>query len=280
MGHKVNPTGLRLGINRTWDSRWFAARQDYGKLLHEDLKMRDALMERLKAASISRVVIERPHRKCRVTIYAGRPGVIIGKKGADIEKLRQDLAKMTDSDVHLNIVEIRKPEIDAKLIAENIAQQLERRVAFRRAMKRAVQSALRLGADGIRINCAGRLGGTEIARTEWYREGRVPLHTLRADIDYGVATSHTAYGSCGIKVWVFKGEIMEHDPMAVDKKLAEMQDAPAGRPREAREGRPDRDRPDRADRPRRGRGRGRGGDRAGPAVPGADAAPEGDGGEV
>jgi small subunit ribosomal protein S3 len=282
MGHKVNPTGLRLGINRTWDSRWFAARQDYGKLLHEDLKMREALMERLKAAGVSRVVIERPHRKCRVTIYTARPGVIIGKKGADIEKLRQDLAKMTDSDVHLNIVEIRKPEIDAKLIAENIAQQLERRVAFRRAMKRAVQSALRLGAEGIRINCAGRLGGAEIARTEWYREGRVPLHTLRADIDYGFATAATAYGSCGIKVWVFKGEIMEHDPMAVDKKLAELQDAPAGRPREAREGRPDRDRPDRggADRPRRGRGRGRGGDRAGPAVPGAEVAPEGDGGEA
>ncbi|MFZ1988897.1 MAG: 30S ribosomal protein S3 [Alphaproteobacteria bacterium] len=281
MGHKVNPTGLRLGINRTWDSRWFAARQDYGKLLHEDLKMREMLMERLKAAGVSRVVIERPHRKCRVTIYTARPGVIIGKKGADIEKLRLDLAKMTDSDVHLNIVEVRKPEIDAKLVAENIAQQLERRVAFRRAMKRAVQSALRLGAEGIQIACAGRLGGAEIARTEGYREGRVPRHTLRADIDYGVATAHTAYGSCGIKVWVFKGEIMEHDPMAVDKKLAEMQEQPAGRPREAREGRPDRDRSERADRPRRGRGRGRGGERAGAgAAPGADAGTDTEGGEA
>ncbi|HXZ69059.1 MAG TPA: 30S ribosomal protein S3, partial [Alphaproteobacteria bacterium] len=226
----------------------------------------------------SRVVIERPHRKCRVTIYTARPGVIIGKKGADIEKLRLDLAKMTDSDVHLNIVEVRKPEIDAKLVAENIAQQLERRVAFRRAMKRAVQSALRLGAEGIQIACGGRLGGAEIARTEAYREGRVPRHTLRADIDYATATANTAYGSCGIKVWVFKGEIMEHDPMAVDKRLAEMQEAPAGRPREAREGRPERERPERAERPRR-RGRGRGGDRGGAA--GADAGGgEGDGSEA
>jgi small subunit ribosomal protein S3 len=256
MGHKVNPIGLRLGINRTWDSRWFAARQEYGKLLHEDLKMRAMLMERLKAAGVSRVIIERPHRKCRVTIHTARPGVIIGKKGADIEKLRQELVKMTTSDVHLNIVEIRKPEIDAKLIAENIAQQLERRVAFRRAMKRAVQSALRLGAGGIRINCAGRLGGAEIARTEWYREGRVPLHTLRADIDFGVATAQTAYGACGIKVWVFRGEILEHDPMAVDKRLAEMQEQPGGRPREQRN-RPDRDRPERRVERTRRRGRAR-----------------------
>jgi small subunit ribosomal protein S3 len=253
MGHKVNPIGLRVGINRTWDSRWFAARQDYGKLLHEDLKMRAAMMERLKAAGVSRVVIERPHRKCRVTIYTARPGVIIGKKGADIEKLRQDLAKMTESEVHLNIVEVRKPEIDAKLIAENIAQQLERRVAFRRAMKRSVQSALRLGASGIQIACGGRLGGAEIARTEAYREGRVPRHTLRADIDYGSATATTAYGACGVKVWVFKGEILEHDPMAVDKRLAEMQEAPTTRPRERER---ERERPDRTDR-RRGRGRGR-----------------------
>jgi small subunit ribosomal protein S3 len=250
MGHKVNPTGLRLGINRTWDSRWFAARQDYGNLLHEDIKMRRFLMDKLKAAGVSRVVIERPHRKCRVTIYTARPGVIIGKKGADIEKLRQSLARMTESDVHLNIVEVRKPEIDAKLIAENIAQQLERRVAFRRAIKRANQSAMRLGAEGIRVNCGGRLGGAEIARTEWYREGRVPLHTLRADIDYGFATANTAYGSVGVKVWVFKGEILEHDPMAVDKRLAEMQEAPTSR----RE-RPERDRPERADRQRRGRQR-------------------------
>jgi small subunit ribosomal protein S3 len=173
-------------------------------------------------------VIERPHKKCRVTIHAARPGLIIGKKGADIEKLRKKLMEMTKSETHLNIVEVRKPEIDATLVAQSIAQQLERRIAFRRAMKRAVQSAMRLGAEGIRINCAGRLGGAEIARMEWYREGRVPLHTLRADVDYGVATAFTTYGTCGVKVWIFKGEIMEHDPMAQDKKMAEVD---AGRPR-------------------------------------------------
>jgi small subunit ribosomal protein S3 len=220
MGHKVNPTGLRLGINRTWDSRWFA-RNDYAKLLHEDLKLRSFLREKLSGAGVSKVIVERPAKKPRVTIHAARPGVVIGKKGSDIEKLRGELGKMTGSDVALNIVEIRKPEIDAKLVAENIAQQLERRVAFRRAMKRAVQSAMRLGAQGIRINCAGRLGGAEIARVEWYREGRVPLHTLRADIDFGTATAKTTYGTCGVKVWVFKGEIMAHDPMAVDRKALE-----------------------------------------------------------
>lgn len=220
MGQKVNPVGLRLGINRTWDSRWFADR-DYGSLLHEDLKIRDYLFNRLRQAGVSRVIIERPAKKARVTIHTARPGVVIGKKGADIEKLRQDLAKMTNSDVNLNIVEIRKPEIDAKLVAENVAQQLERRVAFRRALKRAVQSAMRLGAQGIRITVSGRLGGAEIARTEWYREGRVPLHTLRADVDFGQATAKTTYGTCGVKVWVFKGEILAHDPMAQDKRIAE-----------------------------------------------------------
>ena len=220
MGHKVNPTGLRLGINRTWDSRWFA-KNGYAKQLHEDLKLRDFLREKLSGAGVSKVVVERPAKKPRVTIHAARPGVVIGKKGSDIEKLRLELGKMTGSEVALNIVEIRKPEIDAKLVAENIAQQLERRVAFRRAMKRAVQSAMRLGAQGIRINCAGRLGGAEIARVEWYREGRVPLHTLRADIDFGTATAKTTYGTCGVKVWVFKGEIMAHDPMAVDRKALE-----------------------------------------------------------
>ena len=228
MGQKVNPTGLRLGINRTWDSRWYAGKKEYGKLLQEDIKIREYLSDKLKAAGVSRIVIERPHKKCRVTIHSARPGVVIGKKGADIEKLRGDLAKMTKGEVALNIVEIRKPEIDATLIAENIAQQLERRVAFRRAMKRAVQSAMRLGAGGIRINCSGRLGGAEIARMEWYREGRVPLHTLRADVDYGVATAFTTYGTCGVKVWIFKGEIMEHDPMAQDKRMSE---GDAGRPR-------------------------------------------------
>ena len=223
MGQKVSPIGLRLGINRTWDSRWFAEGDEYGKLLHEDLKIREFIFKELSQAGISKVIIERPAKKCRVTIYSARPGVIIGKKGADIEKLRQKIAKHTASEVNLNIVEVRKPEIDAKLIADNIAQQLERRVAFRRAMKRAVQSAMRLGAGGIRINCAGRLGGAEIARTEWYREGRVPLHTLRADIDYGTSEALTAYGICGMKVWVFKGEIMEHDPMAHERRANEVQ---------------------------------------------------------
>ena len=223
MGHKVNPIGLRLGINRTWDSRWYAKKGEYGQLLHEDLKIREFLEEKLKAAGVSKIVIERPHKKCRVTIHSARPGVVIGKKGADIEKLRSELAKFTASEVVLNIVEIRKPEIDAKLVAESIAQQLERRVAFRRAMKRAVQSAMRLGAGGIRINCGGRLGGAEIARTEWYREGRVPLHTLRGNVDYAEATAHTAYGVCGIKVWIFKGEILGHDPMATDRLMMEAQ---------------------------------------------------------
>jgi small subunit ribosomal protein S3 len=224
MGQKVNPIGLRLGINRTWDSRWFAD-DAYADLLHEDLRIRKYLRQRLQQAGVSRIVIERPAKKARITIHTARPGVVIGKKGADIEKLRSALQAMTTSEVHLNIVEIRKPEIDATLVAENIASQLERRVAFRRAMKRAVQSAMRLGANGIRINCGGRLGGAEIARTEWYREGRVPLHTLRADVDYGEATAKTTYGTCGVKVWVFKGEIMAHDPMAQDKRAQDAQTA-------------------------------------------------------
>ena len=220
MGQKVNPIGLRLGINRTWDSRWYAD-SNYSDLLHEDLAIRKYLRERLQQAGVSRIIIERPAKKARITIHTARPGVVIGKKGADIEKLRRELQKMTGSELHLNIVEIRKPEIDARLVAENISSQLERRVAFRRAMKRAVQSAMRLGALGIRIQCGGRLGGAEIARTEWYREGRVPLHTLRADVDYGEATAKTTYGTCGVKVWVFKGEIMEHDPMAHENRLKE-----------------------------------------------------------
>ncbi|MBM3619987.1 MAG: 30S ribosomal protein S3 [Alphaproteobacteria bacterium] len=223
MGQKVNPIGLRLGINRTWDSRWYAGEGAYARLLHEDIRIRDFLRDRLRQAGVSKIVIERPAKKARVTIHTARPGVVIGKKGADIEKLRAELGKMSQAEVSLNIVEIRKPEIDATLIAENIAQQLERRVAFRRAMKRAVQSAMRLGALGIRINCSGRLGGAEIARMEWYREGRVPLHTLRADVDYGTATGFTTFGTCGVKVWVFKGEIMVHDPMVQDKRLEEAQ---------------------------------------------------------
>jgi small subunit ribosomal protein S3 len=232
MGQKVNPIGLRLGVNRTWDSRWFANSREYGKLLHEDIKIREYLKQELKQAGVAKVLIERPHKKCRVTIFSARPGVVIGKKGADIEKLRKTVASMTGSEVHLNIVEVRKPEIDATLVADNIAQQLERRVAFRRAMKRSVQSAQRMGALGIKITCSGRLGGAEIARTEWYREGRVPLHTLRAEVDYGVATAHTAYGTNGVKVWIFKGEILEHDPMATDKRFSEQQEGGGGnRPR-------------------------------------------------
>jgi len=230
MGQKVNPIGLRLGINRTWDSRWYAD-SNYGDLLHQDIELREFLRKRLgQQAGVSKIVIERPAKKARVTLHTARPGVVIGKKGQDIERLRKDLAKMTNSEVHLNIIEIRKPEIDAQLVADNVAQQLERRVAFRRAMKRAVQSAMRLGAEGIRINCGGRLGGAEIARMEWYREGRVPLHTLRADIDYGESTAKTTYGTCGVKVWIFKGEILAHDPMAQDKRVAEQQ--PTGRGRD------------------------------------------------
>ena len=221
MGQKVNPIGLRLGINRTWDSRWFAD-GDYAKQLHEDFKIREFLKKRLALAGVSRVIVERPAKKARITIHSARPGVVIGKKGQDIDVLKNELQKMTGNEVHLNIVEVRKPELDAQLVAESIAQQLERRVSFRRAMKRSVQSAMRQGAEGIRINC-GRLGGAEIARTEWYREGRVPLHTLRADVDYGISTAHTTYGACGIKVWIFKGEIMAHDPMAQDKRLSDGQ---------------------------------------------------------
>ena len=226
MGQKVNPIGLRLGINRTWDSRWYAAGGAYGGLLHEDLEIREYLKKRLAQAGVARVIIERPAKKARVTIHTARPGVVIGKKGADIEVIRKDLQKMTGNEVHLNIIEIRKPEIDAQLVSENIAQQLERRVAFRRAMKRAVQAAMRLGAEGIRITCSGRLGGAEIARTEWYREGRVPLHTLRADVDYGESRAKTTYGICGVKVWIFKGEILEHDPMAQDKRAGEQSQGP------------------------------------------------------
>ncbi|MGY6706595.1 30S ribosomal protein S3 [Roseinatronobacter sp.] len=232
MGQKVNPIGMRLQVNRTWDSRWFAESKDYGDLLLEDLKIRDFIKDECKAAGVSRVIIERPHKKCRVTIHTARPGVIIGKKGADIETLRKKLANLTSSDLHLNIVEIRKPELDAQLVAESICQQLERRVSFRRAMKRSVQNAMRMGALGIRVNLAGRLGGAEIARTEWYREGRVPLHTLRADIDHAHSEAHTAYGIIGVKVWIFKGEIMEHDPQARDRRHQELQDSGgAQRPR-------------------------------------------------
>ena len=246
MGQKINPVGLRLGINHTWDSRWFADGPDYGRLLHEDIKVRRALKKKLYQAGVSRIIIERPHKKCRITIYAARPGVIIGKKGADIEKLRSDVVALTGGEVHLNIVEIRKPETDAQLVAENIAQQLERRIAFRRAMKRSLQSGMRLGAKGMRIEVSGRLGGAEIARSESYHEGRVPRHTLRADIDYGITEAKTTYGIIGVKVWVFKGEVLDHDPMALDKRLAS-ESGPAGEGGGRERG----DRPDRG--PRRDR---------------------------
>ncbi|MEZ5937690.1 MAG: 30S ribosomal protein S3 [Hyphomonadaceae bacterium] len=217
MGQKINPIGLRLGVNRTADSRWYADSADFGRLLHEDLKIRKYIKDKLKQAGVSKVIIERPHRKCRITVHTARPGMVIGKKGADIDTLRKELSKMVSDEVFVNLVEIRKPEIDANLVAEDVARQLERRVSFRRAMKRAMQTSMRMGALGIRLTVAGRLGGAEIARTEWYREGRVPLHTLRANIDYGTAEAQTTYGIIGIKCWIFKGEIMEHDPMALDR---------------------------------------------------------------
>ncbi len=222
MGQKANPIGLRVKVIRTWDSRWFAAGNDYATRLLEDIKIRKFFRKNLVNAGISKVVIERPAKKAIITLHTSKPGIVIGKKGADIEKIKKQLAVITSDEVHLNIVEVRKPEIDAQLIAENIAQQIERRVAFRRAMKRAMQSAMRLGAKGIRINCSGRLGGAEIARMEWYREGRVPLHTLRADIDYGTAEANTAYGIIGLKVWVYKGEILSKTEQPdMDAKLAE-----------------------------------------------------------
>ena len=224
MGQKVNPIGLRLGINRTWDSRWYAGK-DYATKLLQDIRLRKHIFESLKQAGVARVIIERAANKATVTIHTARPGVIIGKKGSDIEKLRKELSKFTGGEVALNIVEIRKPELDAQLVADGIAQQLERRVSFRRAMKRAVQSSLRLGAGGIRVSLAGRLAGAEIARNEWYREGRVPLHTLRADVDYAIARAQTTYGVIGVKVWIYKGDILANDPMARDKRMQDNQAA-------------------------------------------------------
>ena len=206
MGQKVNPIVMRLNVNRTWESKWYAKGKHYSKLLHEDLKIRNYIRKELKNAAVSKVVVERPAKKALITIHTARPGVVIGKKGTDIEKIKKIISKLTEGEVQLNIVEVRKPELDAQLIADNISEQLERRASFRRTMKRAIQSATRLGAEGIKVVTGGRLGGAEIARGEWYREGRVPLHSLRANIDYGVSTAHTAYGTCGVKVWVFKGE--------------------------------------------------------------------------
>jgi len=208
MGQKIHPTGFRLAVTRDWSSRWFASSGDYSRMLHEDLKVRDFLKKRLAHASVGRIIIERPAKNARITLFSARPGVVIGKKGEDIELLKRELQKIMGVPVHVNIEEVRKPEVDAKLIADSIAQQLEKRIMFRRAMKRAMQNAMRLGAQGIKIMSAGRLNGAEIARTEWYREGRVPLHTLRADIDYGVSEAKTTYGIIGIKVWVYKGEML------------------------------------------------------------------------
>jgi small subunit ribosomal protein S3 len=211
MGQKIHPTGFRLAVTRNWSSRWYANSKNYGATLGEDIRVREYLKRKLSHASVARITIERPAKNARITIHSARPGVVIGKKGEDIETLRADLRKMMGSDVGLNIEEIRKPEIDAQLVAESIAQQLEKRIMFRRAMKRAMQNAMRLGAQGIKVMSAGRLNGAEIARSEWYREGRVPLHTLRADIDYGFAEARTTYGKIGIKVWVFKGEVLAHN---------------------------------------------------------------------
>ncbi len=216
MGQKVNPYGIRLGINKTWSSRWFS-KSEYTKLLHQDLKIKKYVENKLKNASISKVNIERAAKKLRLSIYSSRPGIIIGKKGADIETLKNDLSKMSNLEVFLDIKEVRKPEVEAKLVAENIANQLEKRISFRRAMKKAVQSAMRLGAKGVKVVCSGRLGGAEIARTEKYHEGSVPLHTLRGDIDYATAEAETTYGICGIKVWINKGEILSKDPYASEK---------------------------------------------------------------
>jgi small subunit ribosomal protein S3 len=233
MGQKIHPTGFRLSVTRNWASRWYANNRSYARTLIEDVKVRDFLRKKLSHASVSRITIERPAKNARITIHSARPGVVIGKKGEDIEVLRGQLRRMMGTDVGLNIEEIRKPEIDAQLIADSIAQQLEKRIMFRRAMKRAIQNAMRLGAQGIKIMSSGRLNGVEIARREWYREGRVPLHTLRADIDYGLAEAKTTYGVIGIKVWVFKGEVLGHnaEPAAAPGGAAEPAPAAPRRPR-------------------------------------------------
>lgn len=232
MGQKIHPTGFRLAVSRNWASRWYAGNKDFAGKLAEDLQVREFLKKRLKNASVGRVLIERPAKNARITIYSARPGVVIGKKGEDIERLKVELTKMLGVPVHVNIEEIRKPEVDAQLIADSITQQLEKRIMFRRAMKRAMQNAMRLGAQGIKIMSAGRLNGAEIARTEWYREGRVPLHTLRADVDYGTSEAQTTYGIIGVKVWVYKGDTLGggEAPETTEKEAA-------GNEREDRRGR-------------------------------------------
>jgi small subunit ribosomal protein S3 len=261
MGQKINPTGFRLAVTKDWNSRWFATGRDFSRMLAEDLKVRDFLKKKLRSASVGRILIERPAKNARITIYSARPGVVIGKKGEDIESLKVQLQKMMGVPVHVNIDEIRKPELDAQLIADSITQQLEKRIMFRRAMKRAMQNAMRLGAQGIKIMSAGRLNGIEIARTEWYREGRVPLHTLRADIDYGFSEAKTTYGIIGVKCWVYRGDRLANG------------DAPVIKTDEREDGRRDR-RPPRGDRPAGDRRPpSRDGARPGPRGPRTDAAP-------
>ncbi len=210
MGQKVHPKGFRVGVLESWESRWFAEK-DYASLLHDDLRIRDFIKKRLYHAGISKIEIERAANKAKINIYTARPGIVIGKKGVEIEKLKTDLAQRTDREVYLNIHEVRRPDLDGQLVSENVALQLERRVAFRRAMKESVARAIRMGAQGVKVRCSGRLGGAEIARTEWYREGRVPLHTLRADISYGLAEARTTYGIIGVKAWIFRGEVLTKD---------------------------------------------------------------------
>jgi len=248
MGQKIHPIGFRLAVNRNWSSRWYAGDKAFGGMLGEDIRVREYLKKKLKSASVGRVVIERPAKNARITIYSARPGVVIGKRGEDIESLKTDLQRLMGVPVHVNIEEIRKPETDAQLIADSIAQQLEKRIMFRRAMKRAMQNAMRLGAQGVKIMSSGRLNGIEIARTEWYREGRVPLHTLRAIIDYGTAEAQTTYGIIGIKVWVYKGDMLPNGDMPPETAAAPRDD-------ERRARRPRGDRPD-SRRPAAGRGRG------------------------
>ena len=230
MGHKVHPTGIRLGIAKDWNSKWYAGKKEYAGYLTADLKVREMLRKRLSAAGISKILIERPAKTARVTIHTARPGVVIGKRGEDIERLRKDVSAMMGVPAHINVTEVRKPELDAQLVAESIAQQLERRIMFRRAMKRAVGNAMRLGALGIKVNVAGRLNGAEIARTEWSREGRIPLHTYRADIDYGFAEARTTYGVIGVKVWIFKGEVFEKAPEVSEEPAAEAAQAEGAAP--------------------------------------------------
>jgi small subunit ribosomal protein S3 len=237
MGQKIHPTGFRLAISRNWNSRWYASNRDFAGMLAEDIKVREYLKAKLKNASVSRILIERPAKNARITIFSARPGVVIGKKGEDIENLKRDLGKMLNVPVAVNIEEVRKPEIDAKLIADSITQQLEKRIMFRRAMKRAMQNAMRLGALGIKIMSSGRLNGIEIARTEWYREGRVPLHTLRADIDYGTSEAKTTYGVIGVKVWVYKGDTLgRNDLPAATEPRADEERRPRGPRRDDRGG--------------------------------------------